>query len=188
MTRSPDDVVARAEAFVRQEAGFAQVTTLDAHGYPVSRSMTAFLADGFVVELVQRRVHRRLAQLSADPRLLTTWVGPPAPAASNERPHVFDLGRLPDRAVMVRGAAQVMDDDWTWEVYARHRAAHLARGADRAPARDRAQVAADLVGMRVVPYRVRLEGFGAGAQSYDWTVGPPLHRDPPSPPPPQGAP
>ncbi len=136
MTRPPDDVVARAEAFVRQEAGFAQVTTLDAHGYPVSRSMTAFLADGFVVELVQRRVHRRLAQLGADPRLLTTWVGPPAPSATNERPHVFDLGRLPDRTVMVRGAAEVMDDDWTWEVYARHHADHLARGNYRAPSRD----------------------------------------------------
>ncbi len=193
MTRPPGDVVHRAEAFVRHEAGFAQVTTLDAYGYPVSRSMTAFLANGLVVELVQRRVHRRLAQLAADPRLLTTWVGAPAPSATNERPHVFDLGRLPDRTVMVRGAAQVMDDDWTWEVYARHRADHLARGDDRAPSRDRAQVAADLVGMRVVPYRVRLEGFGVGAQSYDWTVGRPLDRTPPSAPPlsappPQGAP
>ncbi len=189
MTRPPDDVLARAEAFVRHEAGFAQVTTLDAYGYPVSRSMTAFLADGFVVELVQRRVHRRLAQLSADPRLLVTWVGQPAPDASNERPHVFDLGRLPARAVMVRGTAEPMDEAWTWEVYARAHADHLARGHDRAPSRDRAQVTADLVGMRVVPYRVRLEGFGAGAQSYDWTLGRPLDGTPaPSPSPPQGAP
>lgn len=185
MTRPPDDVVARAEAFVRQEAGFAQVTTLDAYGYPVSRSMTAFLADGFVVELVQRRVHRRLAQLAADPRLLTTWVGAPAPSATNERPHVFDLGRLPDRTVMVRGAAHLMDEDWTWEVYARHRAQHLAHGNDRAPARDRGRVAADLIGMRVEPFRVRLEGFAVGAQSYDWSVGWPLDQPPP---PQQGAP
>jgi hypothetical protein len=173
VTRPPADVVAHAEAFVREEAGFAQVTTIDAHGYPVSRSMTAFLTDGFVVELVQRRVHRRLEQLAADPRLLVTWVGPPSPSATNERPHVFDLGRLPDRAVMVRGTAQPMDDDWTWRVYARHHAEHLARGQDRAPDRDRAQVAADLVGLRVDAYRVRLEGFGVGAQSYDWRVGPP---------------
>ena len=46
MSRPPADMVARAESFVRAEAGFAQLTTLDAHGYPVSRSMTAFLADG----------------------------------------------------------------------------------------------------------------------------------------------
>jgi Pyridoxamine 5'-phosphate oxidase len=175
VSRPPAEVVARAEAFVRAEAGFAQVTTIDEHGYPVSRSMTAFLADGFVVELVQRRVHRRLEQLAADPRLLVTWLGPPSPTATNERPHVFDLGRLPDRGVMVRGTAQPMDDDWTWRVYARNHAEHLARGQDRAPDRDRVQVAADLVGLRVDPYRVRLEGFGTGAQSYDWRVGPP-HR------------
>lgn len=182
-------MVARAETFVRTEAGFAQVTTLDARGYPVSRSMTAFLADGFGVELVQRRVHRRLEQLAVNPRLLVTWLGPPAPAATNERPHVFDLGRLPARAVVVRGTAQVMDDDWTWQVYARHRADHLARGQDRAPDRDRARVAADLVGVRVHPYRVRLEGFGDGGQSYDWRVGRPLDPPPPQDPPAtQGAP
>jgi hypothetical protein len=180
VSRPPADVVARAEAFVRAEAGFAQVTTLDDRGYPVSRSMTAFLGDGFVVELVQRRVHRRLAQLTVNPRLLVTWVGAPAPTATNERPHVFDLGRLPARAVMVRGTAELMDDEWTWQVYARHRAAHLARGQDRAPARDRAQVAADLVGVRVRPYRVRLEGFADGAQSYDWRVDRPLDRSVPS--------
>lgn len=178
MSGPPADVVARAETFVWAEAGFAQVTTLDDHGYPVCRSMTAFLADGFVVELVQRRVHRRLVQLAANPRLLVTWVGTPAPEATNERPHVFDLGRLPARAVMVRGTGELMDDDWTWRVYARHRAEHLARGQDRAPERDRAQVAADLVGLRVDPYRVRLEGFGDGAQSFDWRVGRPLDRPP----------
>src|SRR5690348_11143984 len=137
MTRPPADIVARAESFVRTEAGFAQVTTLDAYGYPVSRSATAFLADGFAVDLVHRRVHRRLEQIAVDPRLLIVWIGSPAPGATNERPHVFDIGRLPDRAVMVRGTAEVMDDEWTWGVYARHRAAQLARGQDRAPARDR---------------------------------------------------
>jgi hypothetical protein len=178
MSRAPADVVARAESFVRTEAGFAQVTTLDAHGYPVSRSMTAFLADDFSVDLVQRRVHRRIEQLATDPRLLVTWVGPPAPGATNERPHVFDLGRLPDRTVMVRGTAEVMDDEWTWQVYSRHRSEHLARGQDRAPSRDREQVAADLVGIRVNPYRIRLEGFADGAQSYDWRVGRPLNQRP----------
>ena len=190
MSRPPAEVVARAESFVREEAGFAQVTTLDADGYPVSRSMTAFLAHGFAVELVQRRVHRRLEQLAVNPRLLVTWVGAPAPGATNERPHVFDLGRLPARAVMVRGSAEVMDDDWTWQVYSRHRTEHLARGQDRAPSRNRDQVAADLVGVRVHPFRIRLEGFAVGAQSFDWRIGRPLDRRPPEQdrPPIQGAP
>ncbi|MEO5745236.1 MAG: hypothetical protein ABIQ53_11715 [Terracoccus sp.] len=173
MTRPDAGVLARAEAFVRDEAGFAVVTTLDSHGYPVSRSMTAFLAEGFAVHLVQRRSHRRLEQLRQDPRLLVAWIGSPAPGATNERPHVFDLGRLPARAVMVRGQAQFMDDEWTWDTYAHARADHLARGNDRAPARDRAAVAGDLIGIRVRPYRVRLEGFGDGAQSLDWRVGDP---------------
>ena len=64
---------------------------------------------------------------------------------------------------MVRGTAELKYDDWTWRVYARHRAEHLAHGQDRAPERDRAQVAADLVGLRVDPYRVRLEGSVPGA-------------------------
>ncbi len=176
MTRPDAAVLARAEGFVRDEAGFAVVATLDAQGYPVSRSMTAFLAEGFAVNLVQRRSHRRLEQLRRDPRLLVAWLGSPAPGATNDRPHVFDLGRLPARAVMVRGQAQFMGEAWTWDTYARARAEQVARGDDRAPARDRDQVAADLVGIRVHPYRVRLEGFGAGAQSFDWRAGDPVLR------------
>lgn len=174
MTRPDAGVLARAEAFVRDDAGFAVVTTLDAHGYPVSRSMTAFLAEDFAVNLVQRRSHRRLEQLRRDPRLLVAWLGSPAPGATNERPHVFDLGRLPARAVMVRGQAQFMGEAWTWDTYASARTEQVARGDDRAPARDRGQVAADLIGIRVHPYRVRLEGFGDGAQSFDWRVGDPV--------------
>lgn len=174
MTRPDADVLARAEGFVRDEAGFAVVTTLDAQGYPVSRSMTAFLGEGFVVNLVQRRSHRRLEQLRRDPRLLVAWFGLPAPGATNDRPHVFDLGRLPSRAVMVRGHAQFMGEAWTWDTYSGARADQLARGHDRAPVRDRAQVATDLIGIRVHPYRLRLEGFGDGAQSFDWRVGNPV--------------
>lgn len=171
MNRPDASVLTRVESFVRDEAGFAIVTTLDARGYPVARTMTAFLADGFFVELVQRRSHRRLDQLRLDPRLLVTWVGSPAPGATNDHPHVFDLGRLPPRAVMVRGTAEFMDEAWTWGTYVRHRADHLARGNERAPERDRAQVATDLIGVRVQPYRVRLEGFGEGAASFDWRAG-----------------
>ena len=87
---------ARAEAsaleFLRTEAGFAQVTTLDRQGYPVTRSMTVFPATDWTIGLVQRATHRRLAQWRAVPRTLVTWVGDPAPGMTNERPHVFDLG------------------------------------------------------------------------------------------------
>lgn len=176
MSADLDTARGRAQSFVRQDAGFAQVTTLDRFGYPVARSMTAFLGADWSVDLVQRRTHARMAQLRRDPRILVCWVGDPAPGVTNERPHVFDIGRLPPRAVLVRGTAQLKDDAWTLACYRRQVDEQRAQGHRRAPLRDAAQVAEDLVGVTVVPYRVRLEGFGVGAQSFDWTAGPPDHR------------
>jgi hypothetical protein len=175
----PPAVLAAALAFVHEEAGFAQVTTIDRFGFPVGRSMTAFLNDDWSVDLVQRRSHARLAQLRREPRTLVTWVGSPAPGATNERPHVFDIGRLPPRAVYVRATARFMDDAETVACYSRHVARQRAQGFTRAPLRDAEQVRSDLAGVHLVPYRVRLEGFGTGAQSFDWTLSPP---DPASPP------
>jgi hypothetical protein len=159
-----------ARRFVLQEAGFAQVTTLDRHGYPVGRSMTAFLNPDWSVDLVQRRVHARMAQLRRTPAALVTWVGSAAAGATNEHPHVFDIGRLPPRAVFIRGATAFLDDDATEACYRREIEAQRARGLTRAPLREREQVAADLIGVRLTPYRVRLEGFGEGPQSFDFTV------------------
>jgi hypothetical protein len=178
----PSAVLAAALAFVHEEAGFAQVTTIDRHGFPVGRSMTAFLNDDWSVDLVQRRSHARLAQLRREPRTLVTWVGDPAPGATNERPHVFDIGRLPARAVFVRGTAWFMDDAETVACYSRHVARQRAQGFTRAPLRDADQVRSDLAGVHLEPYRVRLEGFGTGAQSFDWTLSPPDRPRPVSPP------
>lgn len=170
MTAPGPQVLAAAQAFVLEEAGFAQVTTRDQWGFPVGRTMTAFLQPDWSVELVQRRSHVRLRQLQAEPRLLVTWVGAPRPGATNERPHVFDIGQLPPRAVFVRGTAAFMDDAWTVDRYLRHVGQQRAQGFDRAPLRDTEQAAADLVGVRVTPFRLRLEGFGEGAQSFDVTL------------------
>jgi hypothetical protein len=134
--------------------------------------MTAFLEPDWSVALVQRRTHARLTQLHRDPRALAGWVGPPAPGATNERPHVFDIGRLPPRAVFVRGTARFMSDAWTVEWYQRQVEQQRAQGFTRAPLRTPEQVVTDLVGVRVQPFRVRLEGFRDGAQSVDWVAGP----------------
>lgn len=162
-----------AREFVLHEAAFAQVTTRDQWGFPVARTMTAFLCDDWSVDLVQRRSHARMRQLHAEPRLLVAWVGTPRPGATNERPHVFDIGQLPPRAVLVRGTAEFMDDDWTVSCYLRHVQEQRAQGFDRAPLRDADQVVADLVGVHVRPFRIRLEGFGHGAQAFDLTIDPP---------------
>lgn len=161
---------AAAHAFVLGEAGFAQVTTIDRDGFPVSRTMTAFLEPDWSVSLVQRAGHRRLEQWRRDPHTLVTWVGTPAPGASNERPHVFDLGLLPPRVVAVRGTASEMSPDWTVAVYLREVERQRAAGFTNAPVRTDEQVVAGLAGVRIEPVRVRLEGFGVGAESHLWTV------------------
>ncbi|WNV76179.1 hypothetical protein [Geodermatophilus sp. DSM 44513] len=177
-----DAARAAALRFVAEEAGFAQVTTIDRYGFPVARTMTAFLNEDWSVDLVQRRTHARLAQLRRDPRTLVAWIGGPAPGAANEHPHVFDIGRLPPRGVFVRGTAVFTSAAETVACYSRHVSAQRAQGFTRAPLRDADQVVADLVGVHLEPRRVRLEGFGEGARSFDWTLPahdlrfPPEHR------------
>lgn len=167
---SQSDAMETAQRFVRDEGGFAQVTTIDRHGYPVTRSMTAFLESDWSIHLVQRRAHRRLAQWQANARTLVSWVGSPAPGQRNERPHVFDLGRLPARLVAIRGDVEFQPDDWTLRTYRTHLEAQRAAGHARAPVRTDEQVRAELVGVTIHPVRVRLEGFGQGPQSFDWAI------------------
>ena len=74
-----DDALARAtllaQAFVRHEAGFAQLTTIDGRGYPVTRTMTAFLLNGWEVATVQRRAHRRNGRIRTPVSSAATWEG-----------------------------------------------------------------------------------------------------------------
>jgi hypothetical protein len=168
-----DDLARARQAameFVRSEAGFAQVVTIDDHGFPVGRSMTAFLEDDWSVSLVQRRGHARLRQLRRVPRALVSWVGSPAPGASNDHPHVFDIGRLPPRAVFVRATSELMDEEWTLRCYLHNVSVQRERGFTAAPLRAPQEVATDLAGIRLTPHKIRLEGFGVGAQAFDWTV------------------
>jgi hypothetical protein len=158
-----------ALAFVSTEAGFAQLTTLDRDGYPVTRTMTAFLSDDWSAALIQRRSHERLHQWQANPRSQVSWIGSPSPTASNERPHVFDLGLRPPRFVSVRGTAEFMSDDWTVACYQEHLAQQRRLGHTKAPVRTSEQVVTDLVGVLIRPVKVRLEGFGSGAESFTFT-------------------
>jgi hypothetical protein len=165
-----DTARAAAFAFVRAEAGFAQLTTIDRAGFPATRSVTAFLEDDWSVGLVQRAGHRRLGQWRRDPHTLVTWVGTPAPGATNEHPAVFDVNLLPPRVVAIRGLAELMPPQWTIGVYRQRLAEQRARGFTKAPLRTDEQVVAELAGVRIHPVRVRLEGFGGNAESHLWTV------------------
>ncbi|MCF8590006.1 hypothetical protein [Gordonia liuliyuniae] len=166
----PSDPEQAARAFVQREAGFAQVVTFDRLGEPVGRSTSAFLADDWTVEMVQRRVHRRNAQLERDPRVLVTWVGAPSPDSVNDSPWTFDLGLTIPRAVFVRGTAHLLDADETWDVYRRHADRLRAAGHVKAPRRGRAEIDDGMRGVRITPSRIRVEGFGEGAQAFDLRV------------------
>jgi hypothetical protein len=161
---------AAALEFVRTEAGFAQIVTLGRSGFPVGRTASAFLRDDWSVDLVQRRTHRRLGQLRRDARVLTTWVGSPDPGSTNNTPAVFDLGLGIPRAVFVQGDAEFLDAEATWDAYSEHHQALRRRGLTKAPDRDRAAVDTDLTGLRIRPRRIRLEGFGAGAETFTWNI------------------
>lgn len=159
-------------AFLVGDAGFAQVYTVNRDGYPVGRTMVAPVNDDWSVDLIQRRAHRRLAQLRRNPRVEITWAADPAPGSVNDRPHVYDWGLQVPRVVFLRGVAEFMDDDWTVARYLRQTAIQHAKGLTKAPARSPENVRAELIGVHVHPVQIRAEGFGAGAQSFTWTVDP----------------
>lgn len=159
-------------AFLTGEAGFAQVYTVNRDGYPVGRTMVAPINDDWSVDLIQRRVHRRLAQLRRNPRVEITWVADPAPDSVNDRPHVYDWGLRVPRAVFLRGVAEFMDGDWTVARYQHQTAIQHGKGLTMAPVRSPENVRAELIGVHVRPVQIRAEGFGAGAQSFTWSVDP----------------
>lgn len=166
----PGAVAEAVLRWVQEEAGFAQVVTVNREGFPVTRTVGAFLNDDWSVDLVQRRIHRRLDQLRRSPRMETVWVGPPAPRSRNDHPAVFDFGRLVPRAVMVRGVAEFMDPEWTLRRYRQESDRLRGRGHLKAPQRDDDDVRTELVGVHVVPVRVRAEGFGEDAESFTWSI------------------
>lgn len=166
------DVQRAVMAFLTHQAGFAQVFTVSREGYPVGRTMAAPVNEDWSVDLIQRNVHRRLRQLQRNPRIEIVWTAAPAPDSVNDRPHVYDFGLLVPRVVFLRGVAEFMDGDWTFERYQRQSAIQRAKGLTRAPVRDRANVLAELTGLRIHPVRIRAEGFGAGPQSFTWLVRP----------------
>jgi hypothetical protein len=167
MTRS-GLVLDEVKRFLREEAHFAQLFTVGATGYPVGRSIGAPINDNWSVDLVQRRVHRRLRHIARNPRVELVWVGSPRPGSRNDRPAVFDYGWPVPRAVYLRGLAQPMTDEQTLAAYRRLRAPLLAAGLTRAPDRSPADVRENLAGVHVKPVRLRAEGFGEGAESFTW--------------------
>jgi pyridoxamine 5'-phosphate oxidase-like protein len=170
------EVRQRVLRFLREEAGFAQVVTVNAAGFPVGRTMGAPIADDWSVTLIQRNVHKRIGQLRRNPRLEIIWTAPPAPDSVTDRPHVYDFGLAIPRVVFLRGLAEFLDPDETLARFRRQTALHLARGQTKAPEFSDEQVRRELVGFHVRPLQVRAEGIGVGAQSFTWTIDPEASR------------
>jgi hypothetical protein len=155
-------------AWLHNEAGFAQVFSINKAGYPVGRTMAAPVDDDFTVWLVQRNVHKRLQHWKRNPRSEVVWVGTPAADSRNDSPHVYDCNLRVPRAVFIRGDAEFVDDARLIEMFQRQTAKHLARGWNKAPLRTPENIVAELVGVRIRPLQVRVEGFGLGAASFQW--------------------
>jgi hypothetical protein len=173
VSQPPLDVLQRRVlVWLREEAGFAQVCTINKAGYPVGRTMAAPVDDSFTVWMVQRNVHKRIGQWRRNPRTEVIWVGPPAPDSRNDHPHTYDLNLAIPRAVFIRGDAEFLDDDTLVEVFERQTALHRSRGWTKAPLRTRENIVAELVGVKIRPLQVRVEGFGEGAASFTWTPDP----------------
>jgi hypothetical protein len=164
----PAAILSEVKRFLREEAQFAQLFTVNASGYPVGRTIGAPINDDWSVDLVQRRVHHRLRHIARHPQVEIVWVGSPRPGSRNDRPAVFDYGWLVPRAVFLRGLAQPMTEEQTLAAYQRLRAPLLAAGLTRAPDRSPDDVRANLAGVHVRPVRLRVEGFGEGAESFTW--------------------
>ena len=165
-----DDVQRQVLQFVREEAGFAQVFTINKDGFPVGRTMVAAVEDDWSATFVQRRVHKRLGQLLRNPKLEIMWIADPAPENRIERPHVYDTGLNAPRAVFLRGIAEPLDPAETIRRFRRRTEYYTARGNTRVAEYTDEQITEDLVGFHIRPIQVRAEGFGSGAQSYTWTV------------------
>lgn len=168
--KSLSDLQASVMAFLAHDAGFAQVYTINRAGFPVGRTMVAPINDDWSVDLIQRKVHRRIGHLHRNPHLEIAWIGEPAPDSVNDRPHVYDFGLLIPKAVFLRGVAVFMEDAWTVERYQRQTAIQRSKGLTKAPERSVENIKEELVGIHVQPLQVRAEGFGVGAQSFTWAV------------------
>lgn len=154
--------------FLTTEAGFAQVFTINQEGFPVGRTMVAVARPSWDVDLVQRRVHRRIGQLRRNPKAEIVWTGPPRVDSVNDRPHVYDFGLQVPRAVFIRGTARFMSDDELLATYQRQTGRQINLGFTNAPIRTPEKVIEELIGIVIEATQVRVEGFGVGARSYQW--------------------
>lgn len=166
-----DQVASEVMEFLTNEAGFAQVFTINKAGFPVGRTMVAVVRPDWSVALVQRRVHKRIDQMRRHPEMEIMWVGRPAPDSVNDRPHVYDFGLAIPRVVFIRGLARFMDEESLVETFFRQTEIQRRKGLTKAPERTPENVIEDLIGVLVEPVQVRAEGFGTGAQSFTWDVG-----------------
>ena len=130
-----EDLQRRVLEWLRNEAGFAQVYTVNRDGYPVGRTMAAPIDDAFTVWMVQRNVHKRIGQWRRNPRTEIVWIGSPAPDSRNDSPHVYDLNLAIPRAVFIRGDAEFLDEPTACDVFQRQTALHRAHGWTKAPLR-----------------------------------------------------
>ncbi len=73
--------------------------------------------------------------------------------------------------MFLRGDAGLLDEATTVDLFERQIALYRSRGWTKAPLSDRANIAVELVRVRIRPIQIRVEGFGDGAASFTWKLG-----------------
>ena len=167
--KTQDEVESLVREFLATEAGFAQVYTINRDGFPVGRTMVAVARPNWDVDLVQRRVHRRIGQMRRNPKAEVVWVGSPRPDSINDRPHVYDFGLQIPRVVFIRGDVRFMEDDELLATYKAQTEHQRSLGLTKAPLRTPSEVVEELIGTVIEAVQGRVEGFGSGARSYQWS-------------------
>jgi general stress protein 26 len=151
-----DQVKREVMEWLQTKAGFAQVYTINKDGFPTGRTMGAPVNDDWSVDLIQgNQGYDRVNQVRQNPKLEILWIDTRS-------------DQVVPKAVFLRGVGEVYEGDRVIEEYDRRWALNQQRGRARGEKRPADEVRRTLIGIKVRPERIRVEGFGEGSEVFIW--------------------
>jgi hypothetical protein len=136
----------------------AQVWTINSGGFPVGRSVGATLRDGWNINLIQAKDNGRVSQVRLHPEMTLEW---------NDGGRTTGKLTTP-RVIFLRGRGTLFDGDALVEAYNWRVETMKRRTGSVHHQLSEEEVRARLIGVRVEPLLVRAEGFGEGAEVFQW--------------------
>jgi hypothetical protein len=154
MSRPLADVQQDAFAWLDTFAGFCQVFTINRDGFPTGRTMGGPINADWSVDLIQGQTgFDRVNQVRANNRLELLWI---------------DTAERVPKAVFLRGTGEIYEGDRVVDEYNRRMERNASRGRPAAHVLSADEVKATLIGIKVTPVRIRVEGFGERSEVYAW--------------------